>query len=219
MLSEAVVPVLVTTYDLHGRTPYFFKSHRVGRPSAEGRPPHADVPMRDVARATSAAPTYFEPHLVELDGDRRSLVDGGVYANHPGMCALVEAVCEFGASPDRVLMLSLGTGQHTERIDHEDASGWGLARWAKPILDVVFDGVSDTVGYQLRSLLRGADGQPGYLRLQPELGKENAGMDDVRRENLEALEAAAAAMLDERWDEIEAFVRRLNGGDGGRNPG
>ena len=45
--------------------------------------------MRDVARATSAAPTYFEP--ARLPGNPPyALVDGGVFANNPGMCAYVD---------------------------------------------------------------------------------------------------------------------------------
>src|SRR6266404_6935173 len=57
-LSEAVSPVLVTSYDIEKRDPFMFKSSK-----ARTDPEH-DFPMAHVARATSAAPTYFEPARV-----------------------------------------------------------------------------------------------------------------------------------------------------------
>jgi predicted acylesterase/phospholipase RssA len=49
--------------------------------------------MRQVARATSAAPTYFEPAKVGAEGpvDYYAIVDGGVFANNPAICSYVEA--------------------------------------------------------------------------------------------------------------------------------
>ena len=53
----------------------------------------------------------------------------------------------------------------------DEIKDWGLAEWARPILDVVFDGVSDAVDYQLQRvldpepLLAPADGaHPGERR-------------------------------------------------------
>ena len=48
--------------------------------------------MKEVARATSAAPTYFEPLKLETQGppDYWAFVDGGVFANNPAMCAVAE---------------------------------------------------------------------------------------------------------------------------------
>lgn len=41
--------------------------------------PDEDINFRDAARASSAAPTYFEPHVM---GDHR-FVDGSFVANYP----------------------------------------------------------------------------------------------------------------------------------------
>lgn len=46
------------------------------------------VTLVDAALATSAAPTYFPAHPI----DDMMFVDGGVYANNPAMCALVDAM-------------------------------------------------------------------------------------------------------------------------------
>src|SRR4051794_2784100 len=83
-LSEALSDVLVTAYDLHTRRPFFFKSRDI----VEGRA--TDQPMWLVARSSSAAPTYFLPAASQHRTGRRWLVDGGVFANNPTLCALVE---------------------------------------------------------------------------------------------------------------------------------
>ena len=50
--------------------------------------------MRQVARATSAAPTYFPPEKIPTDDPLQyyALIDGGVIANNPAMCAYAEAI-------------------------------------------------------------------------------------------------------------------------------
>ena len=54
-LSGALTEVLVPTYDLHARAPFFFSS-RAARSDEQ-----SDYLVADVARAASAAPTYFRP--------------------------------------------------------------------------------------------------------------------------------------------------------------
>jgi patatin-like phospholipase/acyl hydrolase len=117
--------------------------------------------VRKVARATSAAPTYFEPAKVEANGqvDYYALVDGGVFANNPAMCAygeareILEARDSVSSSEPDLLVVSLGTGQLTDPLSCEAAAGWDLLWWARPLVDVVLDSGSDMVDYQLRALL------------------------------------------------------------------
>ena len=57
-----------------------------------------DYFMRDAARASAAAPTYFPPAVISPVGepDRRfSLIDGAVFANNPAGLAYVEAAKIF----------------------------------------------------------------------------------------------------------------------------
>jgi patatin-like phospholipase/acyl hydrolase len=196
MLSTTLAKVLVTTYDLTRREPFFFKSWRTAEEGREAR-------LTDVARATSSAPTYFEPLLWHPpDGSApRSLVDGGVFATNPAMCAWAEA--ERLAGDERHVVLSLGTGALTEPIAHERAAGWGLAQWIRPLIDVVFDGVADTVGYQLEHLVD----DDRRLRLQPDLPRD-VGLDDASPDALALLDEVAAAQLRDHGAALERFAER-----------
>ncbi|MYC86913.1 MAG: patatin [Gemmatimonadales bacterium] len=149
-LSQCLAEIVVTSYDLERRDTYFFKS------SKARTEPDRDHYLAHVARATSAGPTYFEPAVVQGLGEHetsRVLIDGGVFANNPGMCAWAEAVSE-GHDPDVLVLVSLGTGSAAEPIHHRKAKGWGLAGWARPIVSVLMDGTADAVDYQLKQLMR-----------------------------------------------------------------
>jgi uncharacterized protein len=190
-LGQARVPVMVTAYDLHAREPHFFKSWR-----DEWR----DVRMTDAVRATSAAPTYFEPWPL----GRRSLVDGGVFATNPAMCAYAEAA-RLRPGED-VRLVALGTGRLTERIDHEDAKDWGLVEWVRPLIDVVFDGVADTVDYQLVQLLGDR-----HHRFQVTLDARSDALDDASEANLARLDAYARELAGARAGELDQLVVSLGG--------
>ena len=117
--------------------------------------------MRDIARATSAAPTYFTPvKLATIDRlNYYALVDGGVVAANPAMCAYAEAVrmcAEAGTPPEQILMVSLGTGEQRRTFGFEKACEWGQLEWAQPIIDIVLQGSNATVDYQLQYLLEPA---------------------------------------------------------------
>jgi patatin-like phospholipase/acyl hydrolase len=202
-LGDAFTEIVVTAYDIERRRPFFFRSARA-RADA-----HHDFPLWMVARATSAAPSYFEPFLLpaEPPDDHYALVDGGVFANNPAMCAYVDAYAGR-AHRDGVLMVSLGTGSLTRPLPYEKVREWGLLQWTRPILDVVFDGVSDATDYQLLQIL----GAENHHRLQVELDVASDAMDDVDPENLHNLVLEGDRLVGERSAEIDVICARLTAG-------
>lgn len=196
-LSQARTGLIVTAYDIVNREPVFFRSADAGQDAY-------DPLMRRVARATSAAPTYFEPiELPSRDHTDAALVDGGVFANNPGMCAFVDAN-SAGGEVEGTLMLSLGTGSLIRELPYAEARDWGLVQWAVPILDVVFDGVSDTVDYQLAQILGDR-----YLRLQIRLEHAKDDLDDASPENLADLEAEARRLIAANRQPLHDLCARL----------
>jgi uncharacterized protein len=183
-LAEATVPLLVTTYDLQGRTAVVMRSSDGG-----------DVSMVDAAHASSAAPTYFEP----LQLGPMTLVDGGVFAINPALLAYADA-----AGEPLDALASLGTGEHTRPLPYDEVKDWGKLEWAEPILDVVFDGSADAVDDQLSRLLDG-----NYFRLQTRLEEASDDLDDASPENLAALRREAARLIETHDAELDALCAIL----------
>jgi len=193
-LRDARPDLIVPAYDTALPGPYLFKTTK-----ARAAPETDDFPLSLVARATSAAPTYFEPLQV---GDR-ALLDGGVFAVNPAMSALAEVLNEVDARD--VVLLSLGTGEHTRKRPFDEIKDWGVAKWARPILDVVFDGLSDAVDYQLDHVLGG----DRYWRLQTELTLASDDLDDASEGNLANLRRHAEDLIREQSAVLDASLARL----------
>ena len=195
-LHEALTRVLLTAYDTAGTgapAPAFFKSWRALEKEAgfEGSARNRyDFRMRELARATSSAPTYFPPfRLADLapNGREMSLLDGGVFAANPGMCALADARLLFPSA--ELYVVSLGTGNAQQRISWKSSKGWGLVDWASPLIDIIFDGSSQTVEYELSELLPTL--HPGARhRLQIRLPDDmDQAMDSASQETMTRLRA------------------------------
>ncbi|MCU0515259.1 MAG: patatin-like phospholipase family protein [Oscillatoria sp. Prado101] len=205
-LSEALADILIPSYDIELRRPYFFKSFKAKLDTKR------DFPMKKVARATSAAPTYFEPLKLETNDliDYYALIDGGVVANNPAMSAYVEAKSIYKDATD-FLVVSLGTGEMTARLYYDKVKNWGLLEWAQPILNIVFDGSNDAVDYQLKELLSASeDGKPRYYRFQTSLSADMGDrMDDASPVNIIGLKRLAQEMIDKNSDALEMLCQQL----------
>jgi len=186
-LSELIKPCLVTAYNIRNRKTHFFTQHTAKKRAEE------DFYVRDVARATSAAPTYFEAARIKsLANVPFPLVDGGVFANNPTLCAYAEAR-KFKEKPTakEMVILSLGTGEIKKPYYYKDAKDWGLIEWAKPVLDIIMSGVAETVDYQLKQIYQAVGKPKQYVRIQTDLRGSEASpeMDNASHENLKALES------------------------------
>ena len=211
LLRDALTNTMVTSYDIEAREPIFLRSWR---------PEYAEVSMRDAARATSAAPTFFEPTQVNVGYRMLTLVDGGVFINSPSVSAYAAArrmIAEERADAERrgedyaepeIFVLSLGTGELTRSIPFEDARNWGKLEWVLPLISCIFGGVSDAADYQMRSFL----GDEGYVRLQVRLEGADDDMDNASSGNIRNLMALAEELIAADLDQI---LERLGRGEAG----
>jgi hypothetical protein len=203
-LSQSLTEVIITAYDIESRRPVFFRA--ADARGTDGSPTAYDFAMADVAMATSAAPTYFPPVRLpdpRHPGTQMALVDGGVFANDPGMCGFVDRTTVQGRA-GATLMVSLGTGRITKPLPFSRARHWGLIGWGLHILDVVFDGVTESVDYELSQVL-GKD----YHRLQATLSKDEEPMDNASTRNVERLIELAEELVALQSDQLDEIVRRL----------
>lgn len=200
ILGSLVRPhVLITSYDLKNRKPRFFKSSR-----------QKDTAFKlwEVASATAAAPSYFEP-FPEKDAQNGivGLIDGGVIANNPAMCAYAEAIDN---GPQPILLISVGTGYSIKPIEYDEAKDWGKLEWLRPILGIVFDGMGAAVDYQLDQILN-SETECNYFRFQVPLNAANEDLDNVKPKNLGELVDYGKRMIEEadHSGQLDDIVQRL----------
>jgi len=218
--SQLLKRCVITTYDMHKQSAFFFNSRE---PEHKQR----EFLLREAVRSTAAAPTYFPPSRVKnlITNEEMLAVDGGVFANNPALCAYAEARhTDFGhiSKPETgdMMVLSLGTGGGN--LDFGDMSGindWGAIRWAKSAPDIMMDGSVDTVEFQMKQLF-GALEEEGihqYKRIDVPRGERRykPDMADASAENIARLrEAGEAALRDARSEEtgrlgLDKFLEAL----------
>lgn len=207
-LQTALTPLLISSCDLQGQLPFFFKSHRIAADSS------FNWKVASIARATSAAPTFFPPlHLTRGDADY-ALVDGGVFVNNPSMAAYAAARSLYPGSAQFVVV-SVGTGDRQDRIAYASAKEWGLLGWARQIVPVFMDSVSEAVDYELKLM-------PGctYYRLQvAHLQSASNEMDDVTPQNLANLQTVAEEYVSSISADLDKVCAELKEGRGSNIPG
>ena len=208
-LRDTVTDVIVTAYETYLRQPFFFRTTRARED------PAYDYPMHVAARATASAPTYFEAARVvnEASGDEYSLVDGGLFAANPAMVGLAEVM--RGERERPVLLLSLGTGQHTHRYPFKEIKDWGALEWARPLIDMLLDGSSDATEFEVAQLTaaRGRAAGDRYWRLQTELRKSSDHLDDATADNLHNLQEEAGELVEREASALAEAASALAVGD------
>jgi patatin-like phospholipase/acyl hydrolase len=208
-LKQLIKPCLITSYEINRRYAHFFTQHNAREDEAY------NFKVRDVARATSAAPTYFEAARIRSNtNDIYTLVDGGVFANNPALCAYAEArrmkfeYIDENPTAAGMFILSLGTGSYEKPITYEKTRRWGAVRWIKPLIDIMMSGVSETVHYQLGQIFDSVGCRDQYIRIDPELS-EAIDMDDASPNNLEILKKIGLATAEKNKTKLEKVARLL----------
>lgn len=89
--------------------------------------PNADYLVKDVVRASTAAPTYFDPEKIPVAKDvAGAFVDGGVSPhNNPALQLLLLATLEgyglqWPMGADDILLVSIGTGSWELRLEADE---------------------------------------------------------------------------------------------------
>lgn len=203
---------LITSYDISERRAVLFTTPLHDEDHIR------DFYLRDIARSTSAAPTYFEPALVQSqEGMTCSLIDGAMFANDPTLCALVEARknhfsrCDGNPEIEDMFILSIGTGKVLKKYDYEKVRKWGIGNWAMPILNIMMSSSAEVVNYQVDKLFLAANCSSDYIRLDPDLGLANSEMDDVSDKNLAHLENAARNYINQHQAQLNTVIQKIMG--------
>lgn len=169
--------LLIQAYDATNQEPVVFKSHTTDASEKK-------LPLWEVVKSSCSAPGYFPGHSLVRNGKKAAMVDGGVFANNPTLCGIVEAlVLANGISPGDIFCVSVGTGENQGKsVSPSDARKMGFAEWAFPLVGVFMGGASAHVHNLAKRLLPEA----GYCRFEFKT-KEDLSMDDASPTHLKRL--------------------------------
>lgn len=173
MLSNTLTPIIVSSYDIKNNEVVMFKTRNAIWSDMY------NCKLKDVCRATSAAPTYYPSYSMIFNGKDRILVDGGVYINNPVMAAVSDALRNNKKlNIKNIKCLSLGTGVYSNSLGKKTKK-WGLLEWATNISSIMMQSSSMSVEYESNEILNKC------LRYQVIIDdKKRKSMDDSRLETI-----------------------------------
>jgi uncharacterized protein len=192
-IKQALTDILVTSYESVSKQPFFFTRFDAKKNSK------LNFYMRDVLRATSAAPTFLPPKVI----DKYKFIDGGVATNNPTMAAYTWALKQ-GIFKDAIHITSFGTGNPRPMPIRDTVLFHGELYWANTIPEIAIDGPNFNVHENLMNIFSSLPGQ--YNRFQPVLDKPIQ-LDSVDKESIQKLVDIGETFI-EMEDESEE--NRLN---------
>jgi len=133
--------ILIVTKNATLGNDWFFSNN----PASRYFKNNAGLPLWQVVRASTAAPTYFPPQTISVPDDSGTkqtyeFIDGGVSSyNNPALQVFLEAtIREYGygwpTGVDQLLLLSLGTGFNSVTIESGKAAGYNLIDWGRYVV-------------------------------------------------------------------------------------
>lgn len=120
LLGQCKHPVIIPSINYSTGKPVIFKTPH--HPDFKRDHQHRIV---DIALATSAAPAYFPRHTF----NNNQYVDGGLYANAPGLLAVHEAQTFFRQDVRHIHLLSVGTMSSKFTVDPRKNRDGGTFDW------------------------------------------------------------------------------------------
>jgi patatin-like phospholipase/acyl hydrolase len=220
-LLDCKKPVLIGSYDVRSYKPFLFTSRFVN-PGSLDYNSSKNFLLEKICLATSAAPTYLPTFNFSYLDDQQfnvkhNFIDGGVFINNPSLAAVTEVLANntdalYNKRIDRaenplkiedIFLLSLGTGITSKEIT-EYQGGKGQLFWARPIIDVMMQGNSQSVHHQTQVLLKDR-----YLRVNALIADEISDMADSSEQTTNGLVAAVNSQVlndEAKLQEIANFV-------------
>lgn len=175
--------VCIPSFNLISGMPRMFKyPHKEG-----GFFMDKDISLVDAGLATSAAPTYLPVHEI---GDKL-FIDGGLWANNPSMCGLLEAL-KFFVGEEKEF-------SHVEILSIpsiSQPSGWlanvrrrrSFLGWRSKLIQIPMDGQAYFTDFFLSNTIKLLNKDSKYIRLKsPTLSSEQMKVIDMDRADKKAL--------------------------------
>lgn len=192
LLKELRVPTMAVAFNTSNSTPYIFRSWDAH-----------DYYVREAARASSAAPTYFSPAVfIDRENDETlTLIDGGAAANNPILCAYTEAV-KLYPNATKYKILSLSTLSPPYSINHEEFTT--NIDWLSALIGAYGDGNMNVSEMAVEAM-----NNTEVVRVWDDILKKKYPLDDTSEEAMNSLLNASEKLWENKKEEILDFVRTM----------
>jgi len=206
-LSELLKPCIITAYNIELRKNHLFRQQK-----AISHGDSRDFYLKDVCRATSAAPTYFSvAEIFSLAKTRYPLVDGGVFAHNPSLSALLEVIKSYNTYRiDDIWILSLGTGLSKISYNYEHFKKKWAISIGPALVDIMSSSSAESTDYYLKQLFRSVNKSSNYIRIEPtNLSSINPSMDASSSGNIQKIISLGDKLISEHEELISQIVAEI----------
>ena len=191
-LSSAAVPTMAVSFNLDNGHEYIFRSWE-----------DEEWLVREAARASSAAPTYFSParFINRKTDEELTLVDGGIIANNPILAAYIEAR-KLYPEAEEFRFLSLSTASSVYHMNPDEISS--TLDWMSPLLSA-YGAANMNISLEGVESIKGVK----VVRVWDDVLKEHLHLDDTSWETIGKLKEAGDEIWEEKKEDILAFLDEI----------
>lgn len=197
LFKDQIGEILVPSFDMRTYEPIFFT-----RQEARNDKNKSAMKVYDVILATTAAPTYFPPHEMNINGITCSCVDGGVVANNPSAFCYAQTK-KLGYKKRNILLVSIGAGLPNYSLEFNKATSSGLIRWLPNIENVFFSGSEKASNVLTKNLLQ------NHYRINVPIKASHDGLDDASKKNLHYLKKVSKKWIKQNNEYLDDLCKKL----------
>lgn len=183
--KECFTNTICISYNITTNTPMIFKNYK-----------QPDILIKDVVRASSAAPTFFPTH--KINGNM--YIDGAVTANNPAIIAYTEGKKWW----DKVNIVSIGA---MTQYDTYSIKNGGIADWIFPIIKILMSSTSENIDYLMKRNILQEDDIYTYIDYIAE--EESISIDDISNKAINKIIESANKIISKNDIELDNIVKNL----------
>ena len=163
LVNEDAPGLCIPTIEAITGTPKIFKT-----PHHESLWHDANYKLWEVALATSAAPMFFPFAVLKSPflGTDELFIDGGLYANNPGLVGLTEALQYFDKKVTDIGLFSVGNIKASVTFRSNTSLRKGILLWRTKIVTMTMESQAKSVDNILKLLFENHGVANNYLRVE-----------------------------------------------------
>lgn len=202
LLSQTLCPVFIPIYLVESYKPFISGTYFAIKNKEN------DFYLKDIAGATSAAPTYFDPKPFRSPNSTITYqgADGVIYSNNPELIGLTGVyLMNPELETEDITLVSLGTGdiiRNDRKHGNDGEIGW-LKN--KHLVGDMIDAESAIAETAITAMLK----KGNHFRFQLEIPPELAAMDNSSDNNLNSLLEVAEDFIQQNSYSIDNLCKKL----------